>query len=370
MKAVRNPDGTSRIPAHHWSWRKAAWPLFASRLAHSDAPILVGPWRGEIGFEALYWIPFIEQFIHDYKIDRSRVIPISRGGAAQWYGVPQGFEIYGARTPQQVRVQNRVDVSRTGVMKQIRWTDFDRALLCDVADSLKATRYHVLHPAWMYHTLAEFYTGARGLDWVVQRLRFKPIDAMELPGAQLPETFVAVRFYSRATFAASHKQVMQFVAATIDQLTSQFDVVVLDHPFYIDDHAGLTKVFKGPRIYHLHDLMDVTPENNLLIQSAALKRAAGFVGTYGGFAQLALRMGKPSVSFYVDWGNQTAITHRNLADLIALRTGVPAVVVGLSEVPMLGSVLPIMEVKPAQRSPIAIPHQPDQLSLAKVSISA
>src|SRR5262245_25016891 len=30
------------------------------RIASSGRPIFVGPWSGEVGFELLYWIPFVE----------------------------------------------------------------------------------------------------------------------------------------------------------------------------------------------------------------------------------------------------------------------------------------------------------------------
>ncbi len=30
------------------------------RIASSRQPIVIGPWTGEVGFELLYWIPFLE----------------------------------------------------------------------------------------------------------------------------------------------------------------------------------------------------------------------------------------------------------------------------------------------------------------------
>lgn len=352
-KPHTNPDGTRVLDHHRWSWRPWAWHAFATRLRYSDRPILVGPWRGELGFEALYWTAFIERFIQDYHIDRERVVPLSRGGMAALYGCPTGLELYAMRTPQQLRVQMRLDVTETGSFKQDSVNAFDRAIIRDAAETLNVSRYHVLHPAWMYHRLAPFWTGHMGLEWIASQLKYQVLPVPPLPGTiTLPKEFVAVRFYARPTFPI-HKIVTQFVGATLEELSGQYDVVVLDHNLFLDDHHDLTLGAKGPRIHHLSDLTDVLPENNLSLMAAILGRALGFVGTYGGFGQLALRMAKPSVSYYLDWGNFTSIAHRNLADALSIRSGIPAMVLKVAELPMLQSVMPIVQAGQRQ-SPLGL----------------
>src|SRR5687767_8551319 len=74
-------------------------PLFAEgrrylrreleKTAAGDAPIVVGPWTGEVGFELLYWIPFVRWACAEFGIDPRRLLVISRGGVGSWYGVPQ-----------------------------------------------------------------------------------------------------------------------------------------------------------------------------------------------------------------------------------------------------------------------------------------
>lgn len=336
------------LPTHRLSWRRLAWPAYIRRLQHSDRPILVGPWRGEIGFEALYWTAFLDALVEIYGIDRERFVPITRGGAGAWYGVPKSIELFSMRTPQQVRVQNRVDVARTGILKQERITDWDRAVLRDAAETLNLTNYHVLHPAWLYHALAPFWTGHTGLEWLKPWLRFRPLTATAPGmGISLPTDFVAVRFYARQTFAPSDKGIYPFMEAVLQQLTQTANVVILDSDLYLDDHADIAKAMTGPRILHLKDLVELTPENNLLWMSAVLQQAQGFVGTYGGFAQLALRMQKPSVSFYVDWHNATSIAHKALADALSLQMNIPAIVLSVAQLAMLQTVLPEVVLRPS-----------------------
>lgn len=341
-------DGTRELSSHAWSWRHLAWHAFAQRIAISDTPILIGPWRGELGFEALYWLPFIERFIDAYKIDRERIVPITRGGSAAWYGCTKAIELFAMRTPQQMRVQMRVEIRTTGTFKQSAWSRFDRDIIRDAAETISAKQYHVIHPAWMYHLLAPFWTGRRGIEWIARKTRFQMINGPSIPELKLPKQFVAAKFYARPTFPGGHKQINQFVGASLQELASAYDVVILDHDLFLDDHVDLTRSAKGTRIHHLTDLMAITPQNNLAVMSAVLVNALGFVGTYGGFGQLALRMGKPSVTYYHDWGNFTSVAHKNLADTLSIRSNVPAIVLKLSELPMLQSVMPTVQMIPPQ----------------------
>jgi hypothetical protein len=48
------------------------------RIAHSDEPFVVGPWTGEVGFELLYWAPFVRWVLRKFNIDPSRVTLVSR----------------------------------------------------------------------------------------------------------------------------------------------------------------------------------------------------------------------------------------------------------------------------------------------------
>lgn len=328
--------------------RPWTWPAYRRYLQRSSLPILVGPWRGEVGFEALYWLPFLAQL----GIDPARLIPITRGGAAAWYGTPTGLELYAMRTPQAVRIENRLQHTRTGQLKQTHVTAFDRQVMRDAAQTLGLRRYLTLHPAWLYQTLAPFWEGASGLGWLESRVQFGPLPVPALPdGVTLPESFVCARFYARATFPPSD-QTAGFVRAVLTQVAHDQPVVLLNSGLHTDDHVDyLPKTIPGVR--RLSDLCAMTAENNLAIQSAVLARARGFVGTYGGLAQLALRYGKPSLSFFTEWQG-TAVPHKHLSEALALQMRVPFQVLRLGDLPLLQAVLP-----QALNSPdVGIPAEP------------
>lgn len=320
--------------------RRALWPAYRELLKRSDRPILVGPWRGEVGFEVLYWLPWLMKLRKELGIAPERLFPIGRGGSAGWYHTPQGFELLAMRDAKAVRVENREQHMRTGKLKQEMLTPFDRAVLNDCADTLKISKYLTLHPAWMYAALESFWDGRTGLASLQEQCEFVPIATPPLPdGVTLPEKFVAVRFYTRYTFPP-REDLTRFAKEVITQLASQQPVILLQSQTHLDDHWDLQ--FKAiPNVSRLSDYVPLNPETNLLVTSAVLARSLGFVGTYGGFAQLALRLGRPSVSFYHQWGG-TALAHKHLSDGLSTLSGIPFLVHRLQDLPLLQSVCPQM----------------------------
>lgn len=312
------------------------WPAYQQILARSKAPILVGPFRGEVGFEALYWIPFVKRFAKRHNIDPDRLIPITRGGAAALYGMGQGPDLYTLRTPKDVRIENRIEHAKHQQLKQTHWIDFDRQVIKDAAKSLGLTKYHTLHPGWMFQRLGPYFDSRMSLTALERDAYFEQLTVPMLPdGLLLPEKFVAVRFYLRHTFPGQ-PQLVKFAQESIRQIAKHTPVVLLNSGIHADEHLDI-QIKDTPNVLTLPEL---PPERNLAILASIMGRALGFVGTYGGLAQLALRLGKPSVSYYHEWGG-TAIAHKHLADAIALKDGLPCIVQKVGEIPLIQTVTPI-----------------------------
>lgn len=336
------------------------WPLYKRLLQRSTAPILCGPWQGEVGFEALYWVPFLKRL----GIPKERLIPLTRGGAHLWYPHVQHVELYSLREPKEYRIQAMLRHKQTGMLKQQSVTAFDKALIKDAAKALGLTTYHVLHPHWMYRELFPFWEQRKGLAWLIDRAELSNLPSVGLDGVTIPPAFTAVRFYARSTFPMQEN--MQTVAhATVKNLAEHGPVILLNSGIHADDHLDF-EFPPMPNVMKMTDLIQITPENNLSVQSALLSRAQAFVGTYGGLAQLALLYRKPSVSFYSDW-HGTAIAHKHLMDAIALQMGVTAQVVRVHDIPILQAALPKIQVTriPASSSGAQAP-EPARLNTAKI----
>ncbi len=71
--------------------------------------------------------------------------------------------------------------------------------------------------------------------------------------------------------------------------------MLLDTGVRFDDHDDYPRSARG-RLYTLDRLM--TPATNLAVQTAAIRGADAYFGTYGGFCYLAPLCGTDAVTFY------------------------------------------------------------------------
>ncbi len=251
------------------------------RLARSDEPIIVGPWTGEVGFELLYWIPFVRWVTRKFGLDPSRLVAVSRGGTSSWYGRLAGryIDAFEFLTPDQFRTA----VSAGSKQRRVRQLDLE--LLRRTRQRLGVSRVRLLHPALMYELFYPVWKGQASL----QRLHAFTMHESFGPAARpavfgrLPSSYVAARFYFSDCFPQTPEN-RELIVGTLRRLTEQNDVVLLNPGFRVDDHDD----FSGsslPGVLRIDDIMK--PEDNLAVQTAVIQGASAFVGTYGGFAYLA-----------------------------------------------------------------------------------
>lgn len=91
----------------------------------------------------------------------------------------------------------------------------------------------------------------------------------------------------------------RIVEALVSDLAATGDVVVLNSGARYDDHADFP-VAEGPRVHAIDRLME--PRRNLDVQTAVIRGASAYVGSYGGFSYLAPLVGTDAVTFYSDPG--------------------------------------------------------------------
>jgi hypothetical protein len=262
------------------------------RLTKSDRPILVGPWTGEVGFELLYWIPFVTWVLRQTGVSSDRVVVLSRGGAQSWYAHLGG---------RYVDVLSCVDVDRFRVetterKKQRTMGAFDREVVRLAIQKAGLNRPVLLHPGMMYRLFTPFWKQKATVRRVEAYTEYAGVAAPSLPelAGRLPADYVAVRFYFSSCFPDTPAN-RAFVETAIRGLAESTNVVLLNTPFRVDDHEdyGLGRL---PSVHTIDDLM--TPARNLDVQSAVLAGAKAFVGTYGGYSYLAPLCGVPSLAFY------------------------------------------------------------------------
>lgn len=299
------------------------WTLYAKYLSLSKAPILVGPWRSEVGFEVLYWVPFIQAFRLQYKIPKERIIAIGRGGSAQWYDAAGTADLFEHVPVETVRHWSLQSSQQTGSIKQHAPEGWERHVCGLTAAALGMRKYHVISPSWMYQLLSPFWMGQQSQKW----LNGKLAHAVQMPvpklspelKAKLPEHYIAMRWYVRPTWPYREDLIL-WTRQLIERVAKQTPVVLIDS-FHADDHADI-HVGNLANTVRLSELTQMTPLDNLAVQSSVIAKAQAYIGTYGGMSQAAMRWGVPTLALYHEFG-QTAPEHLSLTQHLSLRTGVP-----------------------------------------------
>lgn len=262
------------------------------RARRTGRPLLAGPWTGEVGFEVLYWIPFLRRLKARLGNAASMHV-LSRGGAAPWYeGIASSYEdVFSFVSPDEFR---RATDRET--RKQRTVGAFDRQLLREASKRHGLTRPIVVHPSLMYNLLYPYWKDQLAPRVLLDYLDPAMLGGIEpdlLAGIKLPKEFVAARFYFSQAFPDTPDN-RALVNDVLARVSARTPVVLLDPPVVVDDHRDAAVTL--PNVHSIAASM--TPTNNLAIQSAVISRAKSFVGTYGGFSYVAPLYGVPSVTFY------------------------------------------------------------------------
>jgi glycosyltransferase involved in cell wall biosynthesis len=281
-----------------------AAPIVASltreleRLRKTSGPILVGPWISEVGFEVLYWAPFLNWAIKASGLESRRLIVISRGGARPWYQhlAAEYVDVFDLFSVEEYRTGNEERWSERGHQKQFEVTAMEREILDRARKKLGLAEAAVLHPSLMYKLLRFYWyekASVRLLTEHTDYLRLT-IDGDAEVLKDLPQEYVAVRFYFRPSFPDTPEN-RRFASDTVRTISREVPVVLLNTGLNLDDHEDLD-VSGGKGVYRVDHLM--TPQQNLELQTRIIANARAFVGTYGGLAYVAPFYGVPSVGFY------------------------------------------------------------------------
>jgi hypothetical protein len=257
-----------------------------------DSPVIIGPWTGEVGYEVLYWIPFVRWVLRTFQVPPERVIVVSRGGTASWYsgiGVGQYVDAFDLISPEELAARGGAKPKQSG------WSDAGGVeLLNRVRQACNLTDTAHLVPHWMYRLYRYYWDGEATIDFVEEHAVWARVAPPVVPqlDALVPVGCVAVRFYFSRSFPETEAN-RRFARELIRVIAASRPVVLLNHPFTLDDHRDFEPV--PGSVSSVADVM--TPSTNLAVQTAVIGRAAAFVGTYGGLSLLPPLCGVPSYSF-------------------------------------------------------------------------
>jgi len=266
------------------------------RTVAGRGPIVVGPWLGEVGYEALYWLPFLRWVQDRYRIAPDRLTVVSRGGVDHWYGglAARYVDLFDLVSPEELAARNAARQQREegGGRKQSRRGELDEWLLARAG-----ANGAVLHPSLLFRLFRDVWQGNLSLDFLFTRAGFTHLPRPPRPSLpDLPSEYVAVKFYT-GTATPDTADTREALRALVRDVAARTPVVVLDTGLSVDDHRDF--VFDDvPGVESARRWM--TARRNLGLQSAIVAHARYFLGTCGGLAWLAPFMGVPTVAVYAD----------------------------------------------------------------------
>jgi hypothetical protein len=307
------------------------------QLQKTTAPIVVGPWVGEVGFELLYWIPFLNRVLREYQLDQRRLIVISRGGARHWYRhlTSEYVDVFDLFTLDEYRQANEARWDKAGHQKQYRVEQMDRDIVERATKKMGVHHAELLHPSLMYRILRFYWFEKAGRGLLDRHAEYRRLAPVERTPAlkDLPARYVAVRFYFRPSFPDTPEN-RRFAAQVIRSLTEEMPVVLLNTGLRLDDHEDVE--VPGKNVFRVDDLMRL--EQNLEIQTEIISHAQAFVGTYGGLAYLGPFCGVPSISFY-STEEELVPAHLDVSWRLGRAMGVPVTSLHTKMAGLLGGIL-------------------------------
>jgi hypothetical protein len=280
-----------------WAFFRAEWEIEREieTLVARGRTIVVGPWFSEVGFETLYWLPFLHWVKAAFRLEPGRLVAVSRGGTASWYAdvASRYVEIWDDIEPGEFARRN----AERGVTKQYELSDLDREILGNAAKRIGTSDFDVIHPGLMYKLFTLYWSGQRAMGFVDTHTRFTRMKApVILDPALLPPEYVAVKFYEARSLPRT-PEVVRAASAMVADIASHSTVVLLDTGLVLDEHADYEFARSG-RVISARPWL--RPQNNLGVQTQIIAGAKAFVGTCGSLAWLAPRLGVDTSAMYVD----------------------------------------------------------------------
>jgi hypothetical protein len=266
-------------------------------LSRGSGPVIVGPWLSEVGYEVLYWRPFLQWALRRYGIAPERVVAVSRGGVRDWYhGVAGHYvDLLDLFSPDEFAARN-AERQGSGDQKQLVAAEFDEDIARLVHARIGGRPPRLLHPSLMFQMFRRYWFGDRSLDFLLTHTRHEAVRVLSPRLEGLPPRFAAVKLYTGAALSDSpdlRRDLRELVAC----VAREMPVVILNSGLALDEHEDY--LFRDvDNVTHLGDHM--TPETNLAIQTRAIAQASLFVGTCGSVAWLAPLLGVPPVAVYAD----------------------------------------------------------------------
>lgn len=285
-------------PATVQGWLAQQIDSEVAEAAGSDKTILVGPWLMEVGFELLYWIPFLRAALRRQGVGPERVVALSRGGTERWYGgvAARYVDVFDLIDPARFVTGNDDMERESDGKKPFEATAFERELAAAAARKLELDSPPTLFAGLMYRLFRQAWNNRLGGEPIMPYLDYAPIEGpFERPeGLPFEGAYVAAKYYFSECFPANARTAA-FVERRLRVLAERRPVVLLNTGHRLDDHAHVAHI-DHPNVFEASGLWSA--RDNLAVQTALVANAERLYCTYGGFSYLGPLVGVSTEAVY------------------------------------------------------------------------
>jgi hypothetical protein len=222
----------------------------------------IGPFTGEVGYELLYWLPYVRHRLGELNGH----IAITRAGSGVWYPCQSvdGMEAIGSEIYTDMLVKR---AKTMGTLKVFGTKDpVDKEILKTLGVNT------ILHPSELYNAIHEQE------DWPHERL--PKLD----PDPHLPKDYIAMRFYIGDTFKNA-----EVARQLVKKAKEHAYVVLLCINTPCDDHGEIGDIAGNTTVVY-------TVKDSLSVISRIVSNAKQFICTYGGLSYLGPLYGVPTLA--------------------------------------------------------------------------
>ena len=281
----------------------------------------------EIGYELLYWIPYISKRLSSTIKGHKRIIVVSRGGVECWYNWIEGVEYYNIEDVEPDLLKAIFKERKDGkFQKQMEFGKYERKIINSICKkiSLDKNNCDIIDPSFMYLSVWSFLSEERGvksLKGILQKdFKFNKKSSNKIEFDNL-EPYIAIKIYSNSCFQIRddtnfyEKKILK-ILELISSL--KVNMIVLDFNAN-DDHTQFSfkkEIFSHIKLKYFNNLFpDIEFNKNINIQNEIVKSSVFLLSSYGGFSYLPQMHNKKSLSISNE-GDHIIYRHSQTSRLI------------------------------------------------------
>ena len=259
-----------------------------------DQPLILGPYLSDVGFELLYWRPFVAWMRDRFGARTAPVVAVSRGRVDDWYAglASEYVDVCDLVELAAYQERNQERIRDGGSVKQTVISDFEQGLLDSLTRRLGMPDAVVLHPSVIFRVCSKIWKGIAPAGWLADHARYQRFTTVSTGAAESADTepYVAASFWFNGCFPDTRRH-RHLVHDALRELSRRSPVVVVDPGGFPGVPPSLDT---GDRI------RVVAPggETQLREQSRTIAGARAFVGTFGGISMMAPFYGVPTLTVF------------------------------------------------------------------------